>query len=281
MGQAFNFISSKEVVIFPWQKKPDVELVDPRGEVLNILLDITLPALFQQAASSGDDVYKNARKAKAKEYPLKDSEGRRNNPSPCLPFILTSMGGLCAEGHAFLKICRERNPDKADLLLDVLVTQHSRWTARRIHRALFGQSLIDFSGESWTCHSNESTTNSKISNRCKHKSHACQTHILSDFTRQFSNSNSQASPHNTLTEEECSVCSDNDHTAESSMAPCDECETDFSRKSGSTISYVGSSKPPIQCPSVAFPAAYERGPLLVPILASTLTTEFFELSPPR
>ena len=104
----------------------------------------------------------------------------------------------------------------------------------------------------------------------------------SDFTRQFSNSNSQASSHDTLTEEEkCSVCSDNDHTAESSIAPCEECETDFSWKSGSTIRYVGSSKPPIQYPSVAFPAAYERGPLLVPILASTLTTEFFELSPPR
>merc|ERR1712216_970595 len=157
-------------------------------------------------------------------------------------------------------------------MLDVLVTQHSRWTARRIHRALSGQSLIDFRCESWTCQSNESTTDSKISNRCKHKSHACQTHILSDFTRQFSNSTSQASPHNTLTEEECSVCSDNDYTAESSMAPCDECETDFPQKSGSTIHYIGSSKPPIQYPSVAFPAAYERGPLLVPILASTLTT---------
>ena len=47
MGQAFDFISSKEVVIFPWQKKPDVELIDPRGEVLTILLDITLPALFR------------------------------------------------------------------------------------------------------------------------------------------------------------------------------------------------------------------------------------------
>ena len=33
---------------------------------------------------------------------------------------------------------------------DVLVTQHSRWTARRIHRALFGQSLINFLGSSWT-----------------------------------------------------------------------------------------------------------------------------------
>ena len=85
--------------------------------------------------------------------------------------------------------------------------------------------------------------------------------------------------------EECSVCSDNDHTAESSQAPCDKwfanLQTDISRENGSTIRYVGSSKPPIQYPSVAFPAAYERGPLLVPILASTRTTEFFELSPPR
>merc|ERR1712147_272451 len=110
------------------------------------------------------------------------------------------MGGLCSEGHEFIRMCRSREGAKAELMLDVLVTQHSRWTARRIHRALFGQSLIDFSGESWTCHSNESTNDSKISNRCKHKSHACQTHILSDFTRQFSNSNSQASSHDTLTE---------------------------------------------------------------------------------
>ena len=143
------------------------------------------------------------------------------------------------------------------------------------------KSLIDFSGDSWTCLSNESTINSKISNRCKHKSHAYQTHILSDFTRQFSTSNSQASSHDTFTEEKCSVCSDNDHTAERSMAPWDECETNFAQKSGSIICYVVSSKPPILYPSVAFPAADERGPLLVPKVASTLTTEFFELSPPR
>ena len=35
-------------------------------------------------------------------------------------------------------------------LLDVLVTQHAKWTARRIRRALFGQSLVDFSGPSWS-----------------------------------------------------------------------------------------------------------------------------------
>ena len=32
-----------------------------------------------------------------------------------------------------------------------LVTQHAKWTARRIRRALFGQSLVDFSGSTWSC----------------------------------------------------------------------------------------------------------------------------------
>ena len=36
---AFGFIASKEVVVAPWFKKPDVELVDPSGELLNIYLE--------------------------------------------------------------------------------------------------------------------------------------------------------------------------------------------------------------------------------------------------
>ena len=35
-------------------------------------------------------------------------------------------------------------------MMDVLITQHARWTARRIKRALFGQCLIDFSSDSWS-----------------------------------------------------------------------------------------------------------------------------------
>ena len=46
--------------------------------------------------------------------------------------------------------CRKRSPTHADHMQDVLVTQHSRWTARRVHRALFGQCLINFLGSSWT-----------------------------------------------------------------------------------------------------------------------------------
>ena len=38
-------------------------------------------------------------------------------------------------------------------LLDVLVTQHAKWTAKRIRRGLFGQAnaaIVDFSTECWS-----------------------------------------------------------------------------------------------------------------------------------
>ena len=35
-------------------------------------------------------------------------------------------------------------------LLDVLVTQHAKWTANRIRRGLFGQALVDFSAAHWS-----------------------------------------------------------------------------------------------------------------------------------
>ena len=60
------------------------------------------------------------------------------------------MGGLCREGHDFLRLCKKRNKYATLRLLDVLATQHAKWTARRIRRALFGQSLVDFSGPQWS-----------------------------------------------------------------------------------------------------------------------------------
>ena len=67
--------------------RPDVELVEPRVELLTIFLDVTLPALFQQSTESRAGVCKGVRKAKAKD-------GRLLNSSQCLSFIVTSMGGL-------------------------------------------------------------------------------------------------------------------------------------------------------------------------------------------
>jgi hypothetical protein len=130
-------------------KKPDVEYFDASGELLTIYLDITLPALHQEGITYREEVYENARQLQAKAYPRKDSAGRLLNYSFCLPFILTSMGGLCEEGHEFLRLCKERNKGATAHLLDVLFTQHAEWTAKRIRRGLFGQYLVDFSTASW------------------------------------------------------------------------------------------------------------------------------------
>ena len=43
----FGFVASKEVVVAPWFKKPDVEFFDATGDLLTIYLDVTLPALHQ------------------------------------------------------------------------------------------------------------------------------------------------------------------------------------------------------------------------------------------
>ena len=149
-GNAFGFVTSKEVVVAPWLKKPDVEFFDASGELLTIYLDVTLPALHQEAITSREGVYESARQVKAKAYPRKDSSGRLLSENFCVPFILTSMGGLCAEGHDFLQLCRKRNKGATTHLLDVLVTQHAKWTAKRVRRGLFGQSIVDFTTASWS-----------------------------------------------------------------------------------------------------------------------------------
>ena len=61
-----------------------------------------------------------------------------------------SMGGLCEEGHEFIRLCKKRNKGATLHLLDVLVTQHAKWTAKRVRRGLFGQSLVNFSTPSWS-----------------------------------------------------------------------------------------------------------------------------------
>ena len=60
------------------------------------------------------------------------------------------MGGLCDEGRDFLRLCKKRNKGATMHLLDVLVTQHAKWTAKRVRRGLLGQSIVDFSTASWS-----------------------------------------------------------------------------------------------------------------------------------
>ena len=182
MSQAFGFISHTEVVVAPWTKKPDVEIIDPSGEILNLYLDITLPALHQDASKSRDEIYKVARSAKAKQYPHKDSSGRLTNESVCIPFIITSMGGLCTEGHQFLRVCKKKNIEKTHHMMDVLITQHARWTARRIKRALFGQCLIDFSSDSWSRVSLDNDAQHPPQKRSNNLQQKCTPRLVRQFS---------------------------------------------------------------------------------------------------
>ena len=68
---------------------------------------------------------------------MKDQNGRLITGFSCLSCILTTTGGLCEEGHEFLRVCRKRNLEKTTYMIDVLVTQHAEWIADRIRR--FGQ----------------------------------------------------------------------------------------------------------------------------------------------
>jgi hypothetical protein len=117
MRGIIGIVTDKAVVVCPWETKPDAELKDPSGELLTLHLDITLPALHQAAIKSRTAVFKNARLVKNRSYPRKDQNGRLLTESSCIPFILTSMGGLCDEGHEFLLLYRKRNPDKTKHLI--------------------------------------------------------------------------------------------------------------------------------------------------------------------
>ena len=64
-------------------------------------------------------------------------------------FYSYQHGGLCDEGHDFLRSRKKRNKGATLHPLDVLVTQHAK-TAKRVRRGLFGQSIVDFSTDSWS-----------------------------------------------------------------------------------------------------------------------------------
>ena len=104
-------------------------------------------------------------------------------------------------------------------------------SARRIHRALFGQSLIDFAGDSWNCVSSQAGK-TKISNRCRGKKCAMQSCILSKFSRQFTSSREAVETTEVFLEEEESpveyVSSDND-SSEEDAEECAQQEADFPR----------------------------------------------------
>merc|ERR1719453_118317 len=108
---------------------------------------------------------------------------------------------------------------------------------RRAHKAactetaaLFGQSLIDFGGDSWSCVSSQAGK-AKISNRCRGKKCAMQTCILSKFSRQFTSSREAVRATEVFPEEEEEpvqyVSSDND-SSEEDEEECDQQQVEFS-----------------------------------------------------
>ena len=70
------FVTSREVVVAPRFKKPDVEFFEASRELPKIYVDVTLPALHHEAISYREDILKHARADKAKAYPGKDSSDR-------------------------------------------------------------------------------------------------------------------------------------------------------------------------------------------------------------
>ena len=64
MPGTIGFVEDIEVVVCPWEKKSDVELVGSVGELLIIYVDIKLPALHQKAITSRKAVFQHARDVK-------------------------------------------------------------------------------------------------------------------------------------------------------------------------------------------------------------------------
>ena len=116
--------------------------------------------------------------------------------------------------------------------------------------------------------------------RCKHKSHSSQTHILSSFTRQFSNTENASHTVEVPNDDEWSASSDIDHTDDSSDN--DESVDDFSRQSGSAFQLVDRPQHSLERVPDAFQAAVED-PMqpCSPMSAAAIDrrTEFFVLSP--
>ena len=67
-------------------------------------------------------------------------------------------------------------------MMDVLITQHARWTARRIKRALFGQCLIDFSSDSWSRVSLDNDAQHSKQKRCINLPHKSIPRLVRQFS---------------------------------------------------------------------------------------------------
>ena len=113
------------------------------------------------------------------------------------------MGGLCSEGHEFLKICKKKDMATTLRMMDVLVTQHSKWTAKRARRALFGQSFVDFNANPWTT---SKSSKDFIKPEAKEKTKKKQSRLEREFSQSQSETSqataiAESTPHSNFGEE--------------------------------------------------------------------------------
>ena len=134
-GSRYGFISDSEIPVPQWQKRPDVQWVDPAGQVWSFFLDVTIPAHYQEAHASNEDVLSAARREKS-VYVTRDDAGQRVIEAQPVPFVVTSMGLFCSEAHDFFRFCYGRNPRATYALQDCLAVQHAKWIAHRLYRGL-------------------------------------------------------------------------------------------------------------------------------------------------
>ena len=60
------------------------------------------------------------------------------------------MGGGSVMKDTISFVLKKFNKGVTLHILDVLVTQHAKWTAKRVRCGLFGQAIVDFSIDSWS-----------------------------------------------------------------------------------------------------------------------------------
>ena len=134
--KAMGYFSNKEVTVPAWRKRPDNEIADPTGREATTSVDVSIRALVQEKMLPMEQLMKYAVHEKRLQFPVKDSNGHRVVSGDFVPFIMTNMGSLDKSAHQFLAKLRKKDRRRAEHLMDVLVVQHAKWIARRLHRCL-------------------------------------------------------------------------------------------------------------------------------------------------
>ena len=107
-AKAMSFLSSKEVTVPAWRKRPDNELVDPTGQEATAWVDVSIRALVQEKMLPLKQIVQYAVQEKRGMFPLKNSQGHRVVSGDFVPFVMTNMGSLDKAAHQFLRKLQRR-----------------------------------------------------------------------------------------------------------------------------------------------------------------------------